>query len=134
MDDRYEPTTNPSSGVAQLDIWTFRTQPGVVLSDLVGFHVEATDGGIGKVDDATEEAGRNILVVDTGPWIFGKKVLIPAGIIDRIDLDGETVYVNRTKDEIKNAPEFDRDVQLRDEEYHDRLGGYYAASRKSSEL
>ena len=135
MDDRYEATTGSESGVTQVDIWTFRSQPGVVPSDLVGFHVEATDGGIGKVDEATEEAGRNMIVVDTGPWIFGKKVLIPAGILDRIDLDGETVYVNRTKDEIKNAPEFDRDLHLRDEEYQNLLGGYYAGSRKSrSEL
>jgi hypothetical protein len=131
MDDRYEPTTSPASGVAHMDIWTFRGQPGIVPSDLVGFHVEATDGGIGKIDEATEEAGRNLLVVDTGPWIFGKKVLLPAGIIDRVDLDGESVFVNRTKDEIKNAPEFDRDLHLRDEEYQNRLGGYYAGSSES---
>ena len=131
MDDRYEPTTSPASGVAQVDIWTFRSQPGVVPSDLVGFHVEATDGGIGKIDEASEEAGRNLLVVDTGPWIFGKKVLIPAGIIDRIDLDGETVYVSRTKDEIKNAPEFDRDLHIGDAEYQTRLGSYYAESGTS---
>jgi hypothetical protein len=132
MDDRYEPTKSRASGVAQVDIWTFRSQPGVVPSDLVGFHVEATDGGIGKIDEATEEAGRNLLVVDTGPWIFGKKVLVPAGIIDRIDLDGETVYVNRAKDEIKNAPEFDRDLHLGDEDYQNRLGSYYAGSGQSS--
>jgi hypothetical protein len=131
MDDRYEPTTGSAPGMATADIWTYHTQPGIVGSDLVGFHVEATDGGIGKIDEASEEAGRNLLVVDTGPWIFGKKVLVPAGIIDRVDLDGETVYVNRTKDEIKNAPEFDRDTHIRDEEYHNRLGSYYAGSDTS---
>ncbi len=131
MDDRHEPTTGSAPGapgMATADIWTYQSQPGIIGSDLVGFHVEATDGGIGKIDEASEETGRNLLVVDTGPWIFGKKVLIPAGIVDRVDLDGETVYVNRTKDEIKNAPEFDRDTHLGDEEYQNRLGGYYAGS------
>jgi len=76
--------------------------------DLTGFNVEARDGKIGKVDEATHEAGGSFLVVDTGPWIFGKKVMLPAGMVPRIDPDTETVFVNLTKDEIKNAPEFER--------------------------
>ncbi len=44
------------------------------------------------------------LVVDTGPWIFGKKVLLPASVIQRIDLDDKKVYVRLTKDQIKAAP------------------------------
>ena len=128
MDDQYEPTTGAAAGVGVADIWTFRSQPGIVPGDLVGFHVEATDGGIGKIDEASEEASRNLLVVDTGPWIFGKKVMIPAGIVERVDLDGETVYVSKTKDEIKNAPEFDRDAHVGDAAYQDRLGSYYTGS------
>ena len=47
--------------------------------NLVGYEVEAADGGIGKVDGATNEVGSSYIVVDTGPWIFGKKVLcLPA--------------------------------------------------------
>src|SRR5215218_1100934 len=114
MVDSYDSTTgtpgSATTGATTTDIWTYRNQPGIIGADLVGFHVEATDGGIGKIDEASDEAGRSMLVVDTGPWIFGKKVLVPAGIVDRVDLDGETVYVNRTKDEIKNAPEFDHDA------------------------
>jgi len=34
--------------------------------------------------------------VDTGPWIFGKKVMLPAGVISRVDHDDEQVFVNRT--------------------------------------
>ncbi len=52
-----------------------------------GFKVEATDGDIGKVDEATYEVGSSYIVVDTGPWIFGRKVVLPAGMIERIDLD-----------------------------------------------
>ena len=60
--------------------------------NLDGFSVEAADGGIGKIDEATYDASQSYLVVDTGPWIFGKKVMLPAGVIDRVDLDTETVY------------------------------------------
>jgi hypothetical protein len=107
-----------------VDIWTF-SETATDPTSLVGFSVEAIDGGIGKIDEATGTAGRSHLIVDTGPWIFGKKVMLPAGIIDRVDLDAETVYVNRTKDQIKSAPELDSDALRDDEEYRNRLGTYY---------
>src|SRR5215218_5585647 len=105
------------------DLWTYR-ETTLSTMDLSGFEVEAKDGSIGKIDEASNEIGASYLVVDTGPWIFGKKVLLPAGVIDRVDTADETVYVNRTKDEIKNAPEFD-EMRYRDPAYRDELGGYY---------
>jgi len=68
-------------------------------------------------------------VVDTGPWIFGKKVMLPAGVIRGIDEDDERVFVNRTKDEIKNAPEFD-DAMANDDTYHSSVGSYYGQGGK----
>jgi hypothetical protein len=105
------------------DVWSFRTEPTIGDVDLTGFSVEAADGGIGKVDEATYEAGSSYLIVDTGPWIFGKKVMLPAGVVQRVDPESETVFVNRTKDEIKNAPEFDDSTA--DADYRSRLGEYY---------
>ncbi len=107
------------------DLWTFREGMST-QGDLTGFSVEARDGGIGKVDEATLDAGASFLVVDTGPWIFGKKVLIPAGVVDRVDYDTETVFVDRTKDEIKNAPEYDETI-AGDPEYREQLGTYYGS-------
>jgi len=94
--------------------------------DLTGFTVEALDGDIGKIDEATNEVGGSYIVVDTGPWIFGKKVLLPAGVLRDVDLDAQTVFVNRTKDQIKNAPEFDKD-RYKDEDYRNEVGGYYGS-------
>ena len=92
--------------------------------DLVGFSVEALDGSIGKIDEASNDVGSRYIVVDTGPWIFGKKVLLPAGIIDAVDLEDTTAYVQRTKDEIKNAPQYDAD-RMNDAAYRDQFGSYY---------
>jgi hypothetical protein len=105
------------------DLWTYRDTT-IGTANLVGYKVEALDGSIGSVDEATNEIGGSYLVIDTGPWIFGKKVMLPAGIIDRVDIQEERVYVNRTKDEIKNAPEFD-ESRVTDQRYRDELGGYY---------
>ena len=105
------------------DIWTYG-DTSLSQRNLSGFSVEALDGGIGKVDDSTHDVGQSFIVVDTGPWIFGKKVMLPAGVIRDVDLDTETVFVNRTKDQIKNAPEFDED-RYKDSKYRDELGGYY---------
>ena len=74
-----------------LDIWTYRDRAELgsnvtdTHAELSGFSVEALDGSIGKVDESTYDVGRSHIVVDTGPWIFGKKVLLPAGIVRGID-------------------------------------------------
>jgi hypothetical protein len=106
------------------NLWTYPETVGRL--DLTGFGVEAADGSIGKVDEATYDADASFLVVDTGPWIFGKKVLLPAGLVERIDRDEETVYVDRTKDEIKRAPEFDN-ADYRGDRYRAEVGDYYLA-------
>jgi hypothetical protein len=74
--------------------------------------------------EATNEVGGSYVIVDTGPWIFGKKVMLPAGVIRDVDLDAQAVFVNRTKDQIKDAPEFD-ESRYQDEAYRTELGGYY---------
>ena len=61
-----------------VDPWTYGDADTIGIDvtqglDLSGYSVEATDGGIGKIDEATYETSRSYLVVDTGPWIFGKK-------------------------------------------------------------
>ena len=106
-----------------MEIWTYR-ETVTTPPDLAGYEVEAMDGSIGKVDEATNEVGGSYIVVDTGPWIFGKKVLLPAGVVDRIDTEDEKIFVNRTKDEIKNAPEFD-ESRFSESNYRDEVGTYY---------
>ena len=111
------------------DIWSYRDRKTgdadmTTSQDLTGFEVEALDGSIGKIDEATYDVGSSYVVVDTGPWIFGKKVMLPAGVISDVDSSDEKVFVNRTKDEIKNAPELDESM-IRDEGYRSSVGSYY---------
>jgi len=109
------------------DVWTYRGTMVIDTNlDVSGYEVEATDGSIGKVDEATYDTGRSYLVVDTGPWIFGKKVMLPAGVVRGIDEDEHKVFVDRTKDEIKHAPGYD-ESQAGDE-YRGQLGSYYDAT------
>jgi hypothetical protein len=112
--------------MASSQIWTYRD---ITLNqrNLAGLAVEAVDGSIGKVDEATNDVGASFIVVDTGKWIFGKKVMLPAGVVRDVDLDTETVFVNRTKDQIKNAPEYDEDKNRGDERYRSDLGSYYGS-------
>jgi len=107
------------------EIWTYVDQHSWAGADITGFDVEALDGEIGTVDEATYDAGGSYLVVDTGPWIFGKKVMLPAGVCSRVDVDARRIHVNLTKDDIENAPEFDEAI-YRDDTYRDDLTGYYA--------
>ena len=110
-------------------IWTYRDTT-ITQRNLAGLSVEAIDGKIGKVDEATNEVGASFIVVDTGPWIFGKKVMLPAGVVRDVDMDTETVFVNRTKDQIKDAPEYDEDAyrdQGNRDAYRDQLGSYYGS-------
>jgi hypothetical protein len=109
--------------MATTDIWVYR-ETRFTQMDLTGFSVEALDGSIGKIDEASNDVAGGYLVVDTGPWIFGKKVMLPAGVIGDVDLDSETVFVNRNKDEIKNAPVFDESLRQSDT-YRNELGAYY---------
>lgn len=61
---------------ANWDPWNYRESVNRdrTATGLVGYKVHATDGDIGKVDEANDEVGSAQIVVDTGPWIFGRKV------------------------------------------------------------
>ena len=89
-------------------IWTYRDTTWIEDADLIGYDVEASDGTIGKVDASTTDADSAHVVVDTGWWIFGKKLLIPAGAVTAVDHDQERIAVQLTKDQIKSAPDFEQ--------------------------
>jgi hypothetical protein len=50
--------------------------------------------------------------------------MLPAGVVERIDTAEKKIYVDRTKDQIKNAPGYDQTVD--DTQYRERLSSYYS--------
>ena len=108
-------------------LWRYE-DPAWADLDLVGYVVEALDGEIGTIDAASKEIGARYLVVDTGPWIFGRQVMLPAGLVERVDVANNRVYVGRTKAEIKNAPEFNL-ARHHDPRYREALTIYYGRNR-----
>ncbi|GAB3153824.1 hypothetical protein GCM10027290_47340 [Micromonospora sonneratiae] len=135
--DRLDPqmsqpqTPAPATPGGSFQPWSYRDDAGVTGGDLTGYKAVATDGGIGKIDSASHDVDGSYLVVDTGPWIFGKKVMLPAGVVNRVDHDDEKVYLDRSKDQIKAAPEYD-EISHADPAYRDRLGGYYGSTYDST--
>ncbi|MCC0176830.1 DUF2382 domain-containing protein [Waterburya agarophytonicola K14] len=81
---------------------------------------------IGSVYDIlVDETGRfRYLVIDTGFWIFGKKVLLPIGRAS-VDYSQERVYAKGlTKEEAENLPEYDDDMTV-DYDYEERVRTIY---------
>jgi len=77
--------------------------------ELKGYHIQASDGEIGHVkdyiinDDSWEI---NYLVVDTHNWIPGKTVLISPKWIENVSWEESKVFVNLSREEIKESPEY----------------------------
>jgi hypothetical protein len=105
------------------DLWTYNESIERPKT-LDGFDAVALDGDIGKIDEATYDVGASYIVVDTGPWIFGRKVVIPAKAIARLDIPDEKVYLRLTKDQIKDSPEFNEST-YRDQAYRDSVADHY---------
>jgi len=79
-------------------------------SDVVGYHLHATDKQIGHVEDFLFDPtdwSIELMAVDTRKWLIGKHVLISPKQIDRVSWEDRTVFVNVTKDQVERSPEYD---------------------------
>lgn len=106
-----------------------------------GYHLEATDGGIGHVEDFImdeETWAIRYLVVDTRNWWPGKKVLVSPHWIERVSWDESKVFVNLSREAIKQSPEYTgeslitRDYET-DLHRHYELPGYWTGEPASYE-
>jgi hypothetical protein len=96
--------------------------------DLAGYAVEATDGHIGAIDEVSYDAGSGCIIVDTGFWIFGKKRMVPAGMIEKVDTEARTVHLSCSKADVKAAPDYDPD-RTDDPTHRDDVGDHYQGLR-----
>ncbi|MBE9043226.1 DUF2382 domain-containing protein [Pleurocapsales cyanobacterium LEGE 10410] len=95
--------------------------------DIKSFSVyDYTNDKIGSVHDIiVDDSGRfRYLVIDTGFWIFGKKVLLPVGRAS-IDYSQQRVYAKGlTKEQAESLPEYDDDMTV-DYDYEERVRTIY---------
>ena len=99
--------------------------------DVSGYHIHAADGEIGHVEDFIiddETWAIRYLIIDTRNWWPGKKVLISPQWIERVSWSESKVFVNLSREAIKQSPEYtEESLPTRDYEtelhlHYDRLG------------
>jgi uncharacterized protein (TIGR02271 family) len=97
--------------------------------DVKGLDVHAgrTEEKIGSIYDVlVDQTGRfRYFVIDTGFWIFGKKVLLPVGRC-RVDPDAQRLYATgiATKEQAEKLPEY-HDSMTVDHDYEERVRHVY---------
>jgi hypothetical protein len=122
-------TLSTQQPTAARPLWDYR--PGVAgFGPLEGYAVVAFDGGVGEVVAAEGKAGRSFLVAATGPTLeggtltAGRMVMLPGGLIERVDPKARVVHVAATRALIATAPTFEGD-RYRDGAYRAELGAHY---------
>ena len=95
--------------------------------EMTGYHIGASDGAIGHIEDFLldpEGWAIRYLVVGTGGWWTGRQVLIVPSAITGVSWGDRTADVELTREQIRNAPEFDPS-QCVDRAFEERYYGYY---------
>src|SRR5471030_1282550 len=81
-------------------------------ASLKGYAIEASDGRLGTVSDFLfDDASWLVrwLVVDTGKWLSGRKVLLPPTVLGHLDEKREQFSVRLTMQAVKDSPDIDAD-------------------------
>lgn len=81
-------------------------------SAIKGYTIEASDGRLGTVSDLLfEDVGWVVrwLVVDTGNWLPGRKVLLPLSVLGRPDRVLRHFPVKLTMQDVRESPDVDTD-------------------------
>src|ERR1035437_690840 len=82
------------------------------VKTLLGYTVLAEDGDMGKVHDFYFHDDNWIiryLVVDTGHWLPGRRVLVTPSALGKPNWEGLTFPVALTREQVKKSPDIDTD-------------------------
>lgn len=105
--------------------WQFRAGAGFSdQADLIGYRVVGTDEEIGSVAEVVNSSDQPGFVVDTGAWVVGQRILLPAGTVESIDHTARSIKVDRSGTDIRDAPPYEVDSG-ESQEYRDHLTHYY---------
>ncbi len=106
----------------QADVWRLRADVTPLDDEMIGYDVEGSDGKIGQVEHVSFE--RTCVVVSTSR-LFGKKFVIPASTVERVDEESRTIFVDLSKDEVENSPQYDESIGF-DDACEETTSAYYA--------
>lgn len=98
------------------------------LKELLGYQLLAKDGHMGKVHNFLfndEDWKIRYLVLDTGPWILGRKVLISLLALGQPVWASETFPVGLTREQVKTSPDVDLAKPV-SRQYEERLFKHYS--------
>jgi hypothetical protein len=101
------------------------------IAAITGCHIHASDGEIGHVEDfLVDDAGWKIRYIkaETRNWWPGEKVLLAPYSVREIDWLGRLVWVNVSRQKIKNAPPYNPSIDI-DKAYEEKLLAYYGIKR-----
>jgi hypothetical protein len=79
-------------------------------NEVVGYHIQASDGQIGHVEDILvedEDWSIHYLVADTKNWWPGRKVLISPLTVREIDWSDRQVRLGTDRQKVKDSPAYD---------------------------
>lgn len=97
------------------------------IKSLIGYQMKETDGEIGEVEEFYfDDISWTIryLIVKTGNWLSGRKVLISPNVLQKPNWEKEEFPVNLTKDQIENSPDIDTDKPV-SRQQEEQLSAYY---------
>jgi uncharacterized protein YrrD len=82
------------------------------INELRGYAISAVDGDLGTVKDVYFDDRFwliRYLVVSTGPWLVGRKVLLSPVSITDVAWDSNTISVRLTKEQVRRSPGIETD-------------------------
>lgn len=106
---------------------------------VVGYHIRATDGDIGHLEDLLVDDDTwaiRYLVVNTSNWWGGHRVLVSPGWITDVSWPESSVFVDLTRQAVKDAPRYesaavvDRQVEQALYDHYDRPGYWITSTSR----
>jgi hypothetical protein len=97
------------------------------IQEVLGYQIEARDGEIGYIEDFIfddESWTLQYMVINTGGWLPGKRVLLAPSWVQQVNWNESEVRVDLNRETVKNSPEYNSAEAL-NLEYETELHDYY---------
>lgn len=119
-----EPEDWKDKPISEEKVWDPHLQS---THDVSGHHIQASDGVIGHIEDFLiddETWAIRYLIINTQNWWPGEKVLVSPQWIERASWEDSKVFINLTREAIKQSPRYTEDLLLT-RDYETKLHEHY---------